>query len=178
VETIFLPHKLPGVLELVALNQSLHRGDIRLNWSTVAGDTSMEQLAVLLAGLDADEHAEVIGAETIPHELESSIIELFEHPLALTPATLETGTEIDDDTAEGAATPLAEETSPDLWLPEEENHVEVEEEDASCQHKSSPPHYCRPRRRPNWKRWWCAICWARRAARKKRLSTNTCMSAT
>ena len=71
--TIHLPSNLPADAELVELNRQLHAGDIQLDWSNVSPAISPAQLAILLEGLNPVEHAEAIGAVTVPDALLPSI---------------------------------------------------------------------------------------------------------
>lgn len=62
MQAIKLPPILPGDLDLAAINQQLHQGTAQLDWSGVIS-ASEKHLAVLLANLDPDENAEVLGID-------------------------------------------------------------------------------------------------------------------
>ena len=75
---IQLPAKLPGVLNLSAVNQQLRNRAAQLDWSVVA-EPEGTHLAQLLAGLDLSDHAESLGLDTIvADELADTVMAYFE----------------------------------------------------------------------------------------------------
>jgi hypothetical protein len=77
LETIILPHELPGDLDFALLNQRLRAGEVQLDWSSVK-EASETTLAVLLAGLDIAEDATALGLETVPEHLVEALSRTFE----------------------------------------------------------------------------------------------------
>lgn len=106
-----LPERIDtlNTLDLHELNQQLRRSEIRLDWSDVRGEVSMEALRILLAGLDLANAIDDIGGDTIPEALLSEIQTTFEQnedsTLAMSPLPAET----------------QEMNAPALWLPESES---------------------------------------------------------
>lgn len=78
METLRLPARLPGGLNLGALNMRLRAGELRLDWSDVAPETAPALVNTLLAGLTLTEHLDVIGAETVPEELAVTVMKALE----------------------------------------------------------------------------------------------------
>jgi hypothetical protein len=62
MKIIKLPSVLPGDLDLPALNQQLRDRTARLDWSVVVS-ASEQHLAILLAGLDLSDDAEVLSLD-------------------------------------------------------------------------------------------------------------------
>ncbi len=73
---IHLPPILPGELDVPAINQKLHMGEVTLDWSSVE-EASPEAIAELLAGLDLVEHNELLGIATVPDQLSESILQVL-----------------------------------------------------------------------------------------------------
>lgn len=106
MKIIQLPSILPGELDLAAINKKLHSKEVQLDWSAVTY-VSKKDLAVLCAGLDLSNDADVLGLEedgAIAEQIINEIFEFFEH------SHQENSTEI----------PLSnEDITPEVWTPEE-----------------------------------------------------------
>ena len=64
MKIIKLPPILPGDLDLAAVNQQLRERTAQLDWSSVVS-ASEHHLAILLAGLDLSNDADVLGLSLI-----------------------------------------------------------------------------------------------------------------
>ncbi|MBD2465509.1 helicase [Oscillatoria sp. FACHB-1407] len=77
MKIIKLPSILPGDLDLLAVNQQLRDRTAELDWSLVVS-ASEQHLAVLLAGLDLSDDAEVLGDSTLSETIAAKVVQVLE----------------------------------------------------------------------------------------------------
>jgi hypothetical protein len=118
-ETVKLPVDLNDLQAPSHLNERLRTGMAELDWSRVR-DAPDSTLVPLLSGLDLSRDADALGLETIPEELEDTVVQALENGTQTsTRATAQTSSvssapevwEADREPAEGA---VGEETATEL----------------------------------------------------------------
>jgi hypothetical protein len=116
VQIIRLPRHLDG-LDLAALNQRLHAGEVRLDWTNVEPNIPVTYLYQLFTGLSLADNIDTIGADTIPLQLQPAIQTVFN--------TLEARTAPSSPTPDGAPpSPINEPIA--LWLPPQTTSAEAD----------------------------------------------------
>ncbi|BAU14384.1 helicase domain protein [Leptolyngbya sp. NIES-3755] len=91
MKIIKLPAILPGDLDLAKINQQLLDRTAQLDWSAVVS-ASDSHLALLLAGLDLSDDADVLGDSTLSDTIGEKIVKvLSEQPESAKP-TIPTST--------------------------------------------------------------------------------------
>lgn len=77
MKIIKLPPILPGDLDLAAVNQQLRDRTAQLDWSSVVS-ASEHHLAILLAGLDLSNDADVLGDSTLSETIAAKVVQALE----------------------------------------------------------------------------------------------------
>src|SRR6266487_991111 len=74
MDVIFLPSRLADEPNLPAINQRLLASEATLDWSQVK-EASLEELHILLAGLDLVEHSDILGIDSVPGDLAEIVLQ-------------------------------------------------------------------------------------------------------
>jgi hypothetical protein len=74
MDVINLPPILADEPDLATINHRLLTGEATLDWSQVK-EASLEQLRVLLAGLDLVEHSDILGIDSVPGDLAEVVLQ-------------------------------------------------------------------------------------------------------
>jgi len=77
MKIIKLPPILPGDFDLAAVNQQLRDRTAQLDWSSVVS-AAEQHLAILLAGLDPSDHADVLGDSTLSETIAAKVVQVLE----------------------------------------------------------------------------------------------------
>ena len=107
MKIIKLPAILPGDLDLEKINQQLRDRTVQLDWSAVVS-ASNDQMAILLAGLDLSDDADVLGDSTLSEAIANKVVQVLQdQPEAKKPQALE---------------PVGSQVTPAVWQREDHPH--------------------------------------------------------
>src|SRR5437667_10136682 len=114
MDVIILPSRLSDEPDLAAINHRLLTGESTLDWSQVK-EASLEELHILLAGLDLVEHSDILGIDSVPGDLAEVVLQAILHDVGETEQEIEQDTDPDvTDTAGGRppGSPILQPPSP------------------------------------------------------------------